>query len=305
MKVTLDLTDLVSRGELTKLEADRLARLGARDTGSLASNIFLSFGVVTVALGLGALVPSPVTAIVLGGILFVVGLGLILNRVDKWGVFAQVCVTLGALAVVGGISYLSGSNLYVAFLLAIALAAAAAVAVSGLLAALAVLQLTVALGAGTEYWHASYGLWVERPALSIGVLAVVTLALYFASLRLPPAYERIAIIAARTAILMINLAFLVGTLFGDPLLGWPSGWFTIVWAALLLGVGLWAVAANRRWVVNAAAVFGALHFYTQWFEYLGPQPIAILGGGLLLLAFGFALRWLNTVRFGRSVPAAP
>ena len=35
MKVTLDLTDLVSRGELTKDEADRLAKLGARDTGSL------------------------------------------------------------------------------------------------------------------------------------------------------------------------------------------------------------------------------------------------------------------------------
>ncbi len=305
MKVTLDLTDLVSRGELTKDEADRLAKLGARDTGSLASNIFLSFGVVTIALGLGALVPSAFTAIVLGGILFVVGLGLILNRVEKWGVFARVCVTLGALAIVGGISFLTPGNLYVAYALAVALAVAAAIAASGLLAALSILQLTIALGAGTEYWHASYGLWVERPALSIGVLAVVTLALFFASLRLPSAYERICIIGARTAILMINLAFLVGTLWGDPMMGWPASWFTIAWAVLLLGVGLWAVTANRRWVVNAAAVFGALHFYTQWFEYLGPQPLAILGGGLLLLGFGFALRWLNTVRFGKAIPATP
>ena len=46
-------------------------------------------------------------------------------------------------------------------------------------------------------------------------------------------------------------------------------------------------------MVNAAAVFGAIHFYTQWFEYLGPNPLSVLGGGVLLVIFGLLLRWLN------------
>jgi iron complex transport system permease protein len=53
------------------------------------------------------------------------------------------------------------------------------------------------------------------------------------------------------------------------------------------------VVANRRWVVNVAAVFGAIHFYTQWFEQLGPSPFSVLGGGLLLIGFGAALAWFN------------
>ena len=48
--------------------------------------------------------------------------------------------------------------------------------------------------------------------------------------------------------------------------------------------------------MNTAAVFGALHFYTQWFEMLGPSPFSILGGGLLLIGFGLALRAFNRVR---------
>ena len=70
----------------------------------------------------------------------------------------------------------------------------------------------------------------------------------------------------------------------------------------LIAVGLWGVMSNRRWVVNAAAVFGAIHFYTQWFEYLGPNPLSVLGGGILLIGFGFALRWFNT-RFNKPTAA--
>ena len=54
-------------------------------------------------------------------------------------------------------------------------------------------------------------------------------------------------------------------------------------------------------MVNAAAVFGAIHFYTQWFEYLGPNPLSVLGGGILLLIFGLLLRWIN----GRIYKPAP
>ena len=307
MKVTLDLTDLVTKGQLTKEEADRLAKLGSSDTGALGSNILLAFGTVAVALGGGFLFPTAQSVIVMGAILFVLGLALILNKASKWAVFAQFCVTLGALGIVGGVSYISDGSTLVGAGLVLALAVAAAVAQSGLLAVLTILELALVLGAGTAYWHASYFFGADRPALTIVILAAVTLALFFVSLRLPSAYERVCIIGARAAILLINFVFLIGSLFGDSTfaargLTISPAAFTIAWAVLLLGVGIWGVYANRRWVVNAAAVFGAIHFYTQWFEYLGPNPFAVLGGGILLVAFGLLLRWINGRIYKPSTP---
>ncbi|MGN6157582.1 MAG: hypothetical protein ACTHNL_05765 [Devosia sp.] len=304
MKVTLDLNDLVAKGQLTQEEADRLARLGAEDTASLGSNILLAFGTVAVVLGGGILFPTAQSVIVIGVILFVLGFGLILNKVAKWWLFAQFCVTVGALGIAGGVSYLADGSVWANVGLTVGLAAAGLLAESGLLAALAVIELAFALGASTAYWHASYLLGVDRPAFTISVLSVVTLALFLISLQQKSTYERVLLIAARTAILMINAAFLVGSLFGDPAMGWPASWFTIAWAILLIGAGIWGVYANRRWVVNAAAVFGAVHFYTQWFEYFGPNPLSLLGAGLLLVIFGLLLRWLN-MRANRSRVTVP
>jgi hypothetical protein len=306
MKVTLDLTDLVTRGEITQAEADKLAKLGARDTGALGSNILLGFGTVAVALGGGFLFPTAQSVIVIGAILFVIGISLILNKQTKWALFAQICITIGALGIVGGVSFLSDGNFYVNIALAVGLAVAAFAAGSGLLGALAILQFSIALGAGTAYWHGGYFTWVEEPTLTILVLAVLCIALTYVATQLSSVYERVALIMARTGVLIINLAFLIGSIFGDELKFMDAtieAWvFSVVWALLLIGVGLWGVLSNRRWVVNAAAVFGAIHFYTQWFEYLGPNPFSVLGGGILLIGFGLALRWFN-VKFNQ-VPAA-
>ena len=113
MKVTLDLTDLVAKGQISKDEADRLAKLGSADTGVLGSNILLSFGTIAVALGGGFLFPTAQSVIVMGVILFILGLALTLNKASKWALFAQFCVTLGALAIVGGVSYISDGSLAV------------------------------------------------------------------------------------------------------------------------------------------------------------------------------------------------
>ena len=308
MKVTLDLTDLVRRGEITQDEADKLARLGARETGSLGSNILLGFGTVAVALGGGFLFPSAQSVIVIGSILLVIGIGLIVNRQTRWALFAQICITIGALGVVGGVSYISNGDFYVNLALAGGLAVAAFAAPSALLGALAILQFSIALGAGTAYWHGGYFTWVEQPALTIGVLGALSIALTLVAAKIPSAYERVALIMARTGVLIINLAFLVGSLFGDQQIPWETDTerliFSAVWAALLIGVGFWGVVSNRRWVVNAAAIFGALHFYTQWFEFLGANPFSVLAGGILLIGFGLGLRWFNG-RFNRAAaPAA-
>jgi hypothetical protein len=49
-------------------------------------------------------------------------------------------------------------------------------------------------------------------------------------------------------------------------------------------------------VVNVVAVFAAIHFYTQWFERLGLEPMSVLGGGLIMLAIAIGL-WMFNKRF--------
>lgn len=62
---------------------------------------------------------------------------------------------------------------------------------------------------------------------------------------------------------------------------------------VLIAAALWAMRINRRWLVNVAAIFGAIHFYTQWFETLGATPVSVLLGGLMMLAIALALWAFN------------
>jgi uncharacterized membrane protein len=113
--------------------------------------------------------------------------------------------------------------------------------------------------------------------------------------------------------LLVNFGFWIGSLWGDRLIllrrigpnpveaaaRWreavviPDYVFSIVWALALLAVGVWGARENRRWVVNIAAVFGGIHFYTQWFNILGANALSVLGGGVLILATAMALYKYN------------
>jgi hypothetical protein len=296
MKITLDLTDLVSRGQLTPAEAERLKGLASQNAGTLGINIILAFGVIAVAAGAGVLVPSAYTAIILGAVLLAGGHALILARSEGWGLLAQVCATAGALLVGGGMLYLYQDSREALAAVTIGVALAAIATRSGLLAAVTMLGIAALLGSETGYLHALYMIAVPEPGLNVGVFSLLALALYVASLRLPPAYERLAIIAARTSVLLVNVAFLVGSLWGDQRLQIPPMGFVIAWAVVLAAVGAWGVMVNRPWVVNAAATFGAIHFYTQFFERLGANPLTLLLGGILLVAFGMALWSFNRRR---------
>ncbi|MGB3038550.1 MAG: hypothetical protein WBB72_14390, partial [Methyloceanibacter sp.] len=70
MKITLDISKLVEEGKLTREAADKLTALAAHDTGSLGVNILIGFGVIAIAAGAVALVPTPLTAVGLGLALF-------------------------------------------------------------------------------------------------------------------------------------------------------------------------------------------------------------------------------------------
>jgi hypothetical protein len=143
-----------------------------------------------------------------------------------------------------------------------------------------------------------------------GALALVT---YLASHRLGSAYEPLALMAARVSVFLVNFGFWVGSLWGDSLtlplailhrdtgaliaeksVIVPPMVFIVGWAVALVAAGAWAVKANRRWVVNVVAVFGAIHFYTQWFERLGATPVSVL----------VISAWKLNQRFTADAPAA-
>jgi hypothetical protein len=311
MKITLDISRLVEAGKLTREEADRLTALAAHDTGSLGINILIGFGVVAIAAGAVALVPTPLTAAALGLALFAAGCAIVLNRIQQWILLGQICLVIGALMFGGGVIAYGDGSLASMLVVTGAFALAAIAARSSLLMALAVLAASACLGARTGYSHALYSLAIFEPTLTIVLFSATALIAYQASKRLPADYERLAITAARTSLLLINFGFWIGSLWGDPLMLLramnakdaalafttntviPAAVFSILWAAALLGAGIWAVRVNRRWLVNLVAVFAGIHFYTQWFERLGATPLSVLLGGLVILASAVALWMFN------------
>ncbi len=293
MKVVLDLSQLLEDGEITQAEADKLKRLSVKSTGSLAFNILIGFGVIAVALGAIMIVPDAITGIVLGAIILAFGLVLLHYSPVEWGVLGNICIILGALGLGGGVVYMTQGSIWAFLGCAVGFAVAAIVARSGLLMALSILALSSVLGARTGYFHASYFLGIKEPTLTIIVFSLIALVAYQVSLFVGAAYERLALMAARVSILLVNFGFWIASLWGDrleqvsSLLGRtkeniifiPRVYFVIGWALALIAFAVWAMRNDRRWVVNVCAVFGAIHFYTQFFERLGPNPLAILLGG--------------------------
>jgi len=190
---------------------------------------------------------------------------------------------------------------------------AGVVARSGLLIALAVLALSATIGARTGYMHATYFLAISQPAVTVALFSGLAIAAYQASKWLKADLSRLAIVAARTALLLVNFGFWIGSLWGDRLTWFvePSttsrwapvipGWtFSIAWLVAIVGAGIWAARANRPWVLNLAAVFGAIHFYTQWFEKLGATPLSVLVAGVTTLALAVGIWKYNQ---GRTIAA--
>jgi hypothetical protein len=308
MKIVLDLSKLVEEGRLTPAEAERLKLLAASDTGSLGINILVGFGVVSVALGLGALVQDIAAGFVIGGALFALGAYLIHARMQQWWLLAQIFTVLGALMFCASLLLFREGTVWSMLAVAVLLAGAGILARSGLLVALSVMAFGACLGAQAGYWHATYALAIYEPLLTIVLFSALALGTYWLSHRLPAAYERLALTASRTSVLMVNFGFWIGSLWGDRLLllrgksqamarpdvivqDWVFG---VGWALALIAVGAWGVSVNRRWVVNVAAVFGAIHFYTQWFERLGATPVSVLLAGVIMLAIALALWRFNS-----------
>lgn len=188
--------------------------------------------------------------------------------------------------------------------------------------AAAIIPLAAALSSRTFYFHASYGVAIYEAALTILQMSVVALLALYISTRSTERFARHARITGQMAVIWTNMAFWIGSLWGDEVgkflwgprrqayesfeawreandaflasaLVIPDEAFAGLWALGLLCLGAWAAYAARRAVLNICVVFGAIHFYTQYFERLEATPGAFVVAGLIAILAAWGLRSIN------------
>ena len=164
-------------------------------------------------------------------------------------------------------------------------------AYSGLLVSLSVFAMLSALGGATGYEHAAYFLCIKKPLLTVVVFVLLAGLGYFISQRVSPNHARLATIFSRTAVVVVNFGFWVGSLWGDETLSDKmSAWYFIIgWGLVILAAGIWGAKNNLRWLVTTAATFGAIHLYTHWFEHFEANPLSIIIAGIATIGIAYGL----------------
>jgi iron complex transport system permease protein len=306
MKILIDIDALEQKGVVNAQMAQMLRAHALSDTGSTAINILLAFGAIAVAAGILALQPSPVLGTIMG-IVFV-GLGFFIKQQSgaQWGKLGSIWMIVGALILAGGVGYLINSPMLGSLAGAVILLVVGIMAESKLLVALTTLALASAIGGSTGYWHACYMIAVREPTLTIVLFFVLGLGAWLIAKNQTGLAQTLSITFARMCVVLVNFGFWIGSLWGDtPGMLWrdPEGLnyiasnnqhipplvFVIGWASALVAAGVWGARNGRRFMVNTVAVFAGIHFYTQWFEWVGAEPISVILGGIATIAMGLAL----------------
>ena len=306
MKVVLDIDRLRSQGRITPDEFDRLRTFASEDTGSLGINILIAFGVVATAVGTLAQFHSSEAAIALGLVVGSAGVLIVRRQARAWGVLGSILTLVGAVTASGGFVMLSRGT-WDGYLYGVLLCVLGALAArSGLLAAMSALALAGAIGANTE--PGDYFATLQWPTRIIAVFVPLSWGAHVWSSRLCGPRQRLALMFARTSLFLANLGLWIGSMAGDnlwsrhvdwSLLGPPRrvdapGWaFAVVWAIALIATGVWALRRNQRWVVNLLAVFGAIHFFTQYFIRMHATPMSLIIAGVLALGIALAIARYN------------
>ena len=305
MKIVLNIKELLEEGKINQAEYDKLLSLSKNETGSLALNLLIGFGIIMVCVGVITLTQSASTALIMGLLTFLIGLFIQFKGTKEWSVLSSCCSISGVLIFIGGMNIwlieaiLSESvflplAMNVEILTTFILIASSVFLTSNILAALSILSIAQITGAGTDYFMASYTIWVSSPVVTIVLFSALAFFLYYLSRSTLSRYENILITGSRTSVLVANFGFWVGSLFGGGDLEVSSELISMAWALALIGFAVWGWRANRRWVVIVSSIFGAIHFYTQWFTILEMEPASVVIGGVIAIGIGIGIKRLDS-----------
>jgi len=305
MKIVLNIKELLEEGKINQTEYDKLLSLSKNETGSLALNLLIGFGIIMVCVGVITLTQSASTALIMGLLTFLIGLFIQFKGTKEWSVLSSCCSISGVLIFIGGMNIwlieaiLSESvflplAMNVEILTTFILIASSVFLTSNILAALSILSIAQITGAGTDYFMASYTIWVSSPVVTIVLFSALAFFLYYLSRSTLSRYENILITGSRTSVLVANFGFWVGSLFGGGDLEVSSELISMAWALALIGFAVWGWRANRRWVVIVSSIFGAIHFYTQWFTILEMEPASVVIGGVIAIGIGIGIKRIDS-----------
>lgn len=306
MKILIDLDELQKDGVVTPELAERLKTHAQRDTGSTAINMLLAFGAIVLVAGAMALIPTPTTALFFGVAFIAAGYFVSKTYAQQWDKLGSIWMIVGALITAGSLGALIDKPLAGTLVAAAVLSGIAILAESRLLMALVPLAISAAIGGSTGYWHATYMISIKEATITIVLFTLLGLIGWFLAKNLRGVQHALAITFTRICVILVNMGFWIGSLWGDtPGALWrltdennidvwtapsvPATTFIIGWALALLAAGAWGAMNGRRFLVNTVAVFGAIHFYTQWFEHLGADPLSVMIAGAATIAIGLAL----------------
>ena len=313
MKILIDVDALQADGTLTAELAEKLRASAVRDTGSTAINILLALGMAAVAAGIGALTLSAIVITGLGLALVAAGVGIGQSGRTQWALLAKIWTVIGALVLTGGQAALIDRPMAASLIGAVILGGLGVYARSNLLVALTPLALASALGGSTGYWSACYEITVREPTLTILLFTALGAGAWLLARALTDPLQGLALTFARMCVVLVNFGFWIGSLWGDtPGHTWTAAgqsWpdtralpplaFVVAWFVALALAAYWGARNGRRFLVNACAVFAAIHLYTQWFERFGADPLTIIAAGVVTILIGLGF-W----RFNRAATPA-
>ena len=297
MKIVLNIKELLEEGQIDQVEYDKLLLLSKRQTTSLTFNLLVGLGIVAASIGAIALMPSPYSCFVFGLLVCAVGIFIKIKASDQWAVLSIICLMSGLLMSSAAIVWLEEHMFHVITYRSISivifiLGFSSYFLKSNLLAAISVLNLSTLLGSGVGYEFASYFIWLEYPLLTIVTFSILAICFYSFSKKVGADNEKLLITGSRVSIFLVNLGFWIGSLGGDIWLESPHI-FSIAWAIAIFGIGFWAWKENRVWLINVLGVFGSIHFYTQWFQTLGAEPLSLFLGGVIAIGIAILFKRLN------------
>ena len=328
-KITLDLDRLVGEERLSKEEAERLAHL--KEAAPLAGhliNVLYIIGALAAAAGVVLLKPAAITGLIIAVICLIIGQYIMRKGWEHLRILSLALGIGAAAGLIGWFVLEFGESVSAIAVHAFATVTILIIAVlfrSRFLSAFVPVGIGAMIGSGAAYWHASYGIFVRESLVTIIVFTLLSVALYWLAKRLRARDEDwsgMATVAARMSLILTNLGFWVGSLWGDyvgeHLLGYSDRavgqkWetlnaarnafretafyihediFALGWAAFAIAMIVLGNKTGRRFVATSGVVFLAINAFTQYFEYFQDEPWALIFGGIALVAVALGLvRW--------------